>query len=194
MFNFKYTIMKNKAGLCLILGFFILFVSCDNDSFHEEESEFVICSALKFVFVDANGSDMIDIDNVATYPFAFEKQPVMHDEEIKSYENSYFYNGNFNTLGFDSTIERYCWTTCLYGFDNVKSYNTYVHINSSDIDTISTKYSFSRDCEGRPLYAEIEEMYYNNTLVYSNGKRSKKLEPQILYIKKENGETHVVIE
>ncbi|MDR2919308.1 MAG: hypothetical protein LBV72_08095 [Tannerella sp.] len=186
--------MKNVIAICWILGVMLL-VSCQEDSLHLQESEFVTSCRASFVFIDENGNDLINIDDgVSTYPFSFEKLPELYNEEVNPYGNGFLYNGNFNTIEFHTDLERYCWKTCLYGFDNVPSYKTYVQVGSFGIDSILTKYSFTGDCIGRPICAQVEELYYNETLIYSSGKLSKIFEPEVVFIKKEKGKTSVITE
>ena len=171
----------------------VSFASCEKESTNIErtESEFVTNLGVKFVFLNNDNEDLIDNSNIQTYPISFQdKYSEISNDDITNYNNEIYFNGNANTLFYDSEIGRNIWETIVYGFDNIREYKTFVHFENNDIDTILVKYSFTTDCFGRDYCASINEAYYNGNLIYSD----KNLNPDFIYVTKTENQTSIKFE
>lgn len=181
-------IMKKIIPLLIAI---VAFASCEKESSNIErtESEFVKHLGLKFVFLDGNNEDLIEISNIQSYPITFkDNYTEISNDDITEHQNTIYFNGNANTLSHNTEISKNVWKTYVYGFDNISEYETYVHFENNSIDTILVKYSFSStDCIGGDYCSEITKAYYNGTLIYSKDNDIA----DYIYITKTEGQTMI---
>lgn len=186
-------ILKNtdmKRIIPILILFTLLLASCEKESRRTERTESMFATNLKvkFVFLNKDKKDFIEKDNIKTFPVSYrdEISPITK-EGMSEYQETLYFNGNANTLTYNKNIKKNIWNTIVYGFDNVREYKTNIYFEDYENDTIRVNYSFSTDCTGSDYCVEIDNVHYNNKLIYSRGD----LEPELIYITKTANETIV---
>ena len=188
--------MKKIFIPAFALFLFFSFFSCNknDEDFERIEKEYLINCDVNFVFLDENNDGLINPEDATTFPFAYRDSfPQFKENEINRTHNSILYNGNVNEIKYGQEIDKTIWITLLWGFDNIQEYETYVFFNEYKTDTIKTKSVFTTDCFGRDYCAIINEIYYNGTLIYSDGEISEILKPEFIAIQKTSTETLIKI-
>ncbi|MBS9768790.1 MAG: hypothetical protein KGV44_14805 [Flavobacteriaceae bacterium] len=185
--------------ISLLVFVSILMTSCLKESESGKESEFLVNCHLKFVFLNEKGENIIDVDNIKSLPVTHQSDKNFKElkkEEFRLFKGKEFYY-RMNRISYDESIKGYYWGTGLFGFDNAKEGKTFVYINGADgDDVIKMKFTSSHEgCIGAYYCCDTHEIYYNNTLIYSDGKYSEKLDPKYVYIKKKkDNSTEVILE
>lgn len=180
-----------------VAGIVLIAMSCEIDSgidcnSNNTEPEilntgepFARAQTMRFYFRNETGEDLLDS---------------MNDNSIRPV---FFVNESDDTLFFpdrnqvDIKVDngKYYWTTMIYGKEGYHDYQFYVKVTDSDIDTISAYFRYSLGADGgNGIYANIEKLYYNETLIRSDENTPCEFAPQNIYITKETGKTIVGFE
>jgi len=170
-------------------------MGCDNNTEDIVYEDFTTYLDVEFIFQDKNGNNLINIDDINTFPLSYLNElPQINEDDITFYKG-YYYNGFSNEIFLNEEIDDYVWKTCLYGVTNIENYKTNVGFLGYENDIITVYYSFAREgCMGINICSTREEIYYNETLIYSEGNKSAKLDPKYVYITKTKTGTSVKIE
>jgi len=171
----------------------LLFTACENNISENDETEyeFVMNSGLKFIFVNDENEDLIDLSDSNTYPVSVQGPENSIDAiNLNTYQEKTYYNGNMNAISLNSEINKVVWETIVYGYTNIPEYETHICFQNGDIDTIKVNYNFSTECYGSPICPGIEKVFYNKTLVFSKSE----LDPDYVYIEKNGSQTIVRVE
>lgn len=141
---------------------------------------FVQSNLWKFYFVDEEGNSKIHLKAGQILPTT-EMQPSVYfrpsiiPEGYKDNGESYLYNENANSIGFDPETGLYFWTTAIPGYQYLTAHTFYVHFNHTDIDTIDVKFQFLyENITGGDFTTQIKELRYNGTLVVKNNQYMNK--------------------
>lgn len=152
-------------------------------------------------FVDVNGNDIVDINDMTTYPII--RPSILSSDSIKTilanmdslyygyneyYKNNVFlYDGNGMEISKrDSGIFI---SPFIYG--NHDGYtDNYLYVNG-DIDTLraSWTYSYSPDCVGGSYCSKLTKLTYNGVVI----KTEEYFDVTIITVTKDNGKTSIDI-
>ncbi len=185
--------MKN---LTIALFVFLSLMACNKENENPvlEKSPYATSCPVDFVFVTDEGDDLIDLDQSVTFPAIYANNPSEIDrQKIVENQNKFYYNGNANEVWYDSELNNNRWNTIVYGMVPKTESKSYVGFNGFDTDTITTITSFTSECIGAKYCVDTHEVYYNRTLVYSDGTLSNKLTPDYVQIVKTESKTEVLL-
>ena len=182
-------------GISLLVLTLNVFISCDNsdeDSVNylytvPEEMAFTTISTVEFRFVDGQGNDLIDINDMSTYPF-IRNTIISPDSVDKVLQNMDGYPSSYDgcRMSLNKTENGIVVSPFLYG-DNKGVTNNYVYING-EFDTIQAHWVYTtEDVVGAKYYAELVYMTYNGKVI----KKVNGLLRPVLTIVKDNGKTSI---
>jgi len=188
--------MKNYLKLSIIV-FSIFIISC------EEESEtvpktgepFYRGNTVKFFYSDNNGVDLLDLRNNVILPISFEDTIPTVESPSQNDTLNYYYDGG--TIKYDSELERYYWTTLIYGKRGYKKHQFYVKISETDIDTFDVEFTYTTEgVIGGEYYAYIDKLFYNGTLIMQEivGDNGREYSNEKIFIEKDNGKTIITFD
>ncbi|WP_264564943.1 hypothetical protein [Flavobacterium sp. N3904] len=103
----------------------------------------------------------------------------------------YIYAGG--VIEYNSEIKKYYWNTVITGKQGYQNNKIFVRISEKDTDTLEVKFKFKREAMngGNGIYAYIEKLYYNGTLILEeNSKPGASIEyNKRVYIQKKEKKT-----
>nr|WP_321450191.1 hypothetical protein [uncultured Carboxylicivirga sp.] len=185
--------MKN---LTIALFVFLSLMACnkENENPALEKSPYATACPVDYVFITENGNSLIDLDQSETFPAIFSIDPSEIDrQEVLEYQNKFYYNGNANEVWYNANLDKNMWSTIVYGMVPKTEAESFIGFNNFDTDSITTVTSYSDECIGAQYCVTIHEVYYNQTLIYSDGTLSDKLTPDYVTIVKSKTQTQVQI-
>ena len=166
--------------------------SKENENPVIKETPFATACPVDYVFLTEDGNSLIDLDQSETFPAIFSNDPSEIDrQEVLENQNKFYYNGNANEVWYNTDLNKNMWNTVIYGMVPKTESKSYIGFNGFDTDSITTITSFSTECFGAQYCVDIHEVYYNQTLVYSDGTLSDKLTPDYVQVVKVESETEV---
>lgn len=190
-------------ALCLTAAFGGLFTSCDKEDNNQplEDQGFVTFAGVGMRFVDGNGNDLINIDDMTTYPII--RPSIINSDSIKTIlanmdslyygyneyyrTNVFLYDGNRMEISKRDT--GIFISPDIYG--NHEGFtNNYLYVNG-DIDTLraSWAYSYSPDCVGGSYCAKLTKLTYNGVII----KTEETFDVTTITVTKNNGKTSIKI-
>lgn len=187
--------MKKKwlSSLCLATAIFPFLSSCNDDEESKQYCDFVTSAGLTMRFVDGNGNDLVDMNDMSTFPII--RPSIISSDSVKTIManlDSLWYNGSNDFLYDGNRMEidkRDSGTYILpyiYG-DNKGITDNYLYVNG-DIDTIQAHWTYPTDCVGG-FCADLIKLTYNGVVI----RTEERSEKTIVTITKDNGKTSVKV-
>lgn len=190
-------------SLCLTAAFGGLFSSCDKEENNQmtDDHGFITFAGVGMRFVDGNGNDLINIDDMTTYPII--RPSIINSDSIKTIlanmdslyygyneyyrTNVFLYDGNRMEISKRDT--GIFISPDIYGNHNGYTDN-YLYVNG-DIDTLraSWTYSYSPDCVGGSYCSKLTKLTYNGIVI----KTEEYFDVTIITVTKDNGKTSIDI-
>lgn len=138
---------------------------------------------MEYYFSNEFGDDLLIPQNEIVRPLTFELRG-----------DSLYFHGN-SEIDLNPEKEKYYWNTVLYGRKGYRDFQFFVQISESDIDTLTVEYRYTTGATGGDgIYANIDKLYYNQTLIRSMENTHVEFVPEEIHITKSNGRTLVSIE
>lgn len=184
-------------ALCLTATFGGLFTSCDKEDNNQplEDHGFVTFAGLGMRFVDVNGNDIVDINDMTTYPII--RPSILSSDSIKTIlanmdslyygYNEFLYDGN--RMNIDKRDSGIFISPFIYG--NHDGYtDNYLYVNG-DIDTLRASWTYynSDDCVGGSYCSKLTKLTYNGIVI----KTEEYFDVTIITVTKDNGKTSIDI-
>lgn len=184
-------------ALCLTAAFGGLFTSCDKEDNNQplEDHGFVTFAGLGMRFVDVNGNDIVDINDMTTYPII--RPSILSSDSIKNIlanmdslyygYNEFLYDGN--RMNIDKRDSGIFISPFIYG--NHDGYtDNYLYVNG-DIDTLRASWTYynSDDCVGGSYCSKLTKLTYNGIVI----KTEEYFDVTIITVTKDNGKTSIDI-
>lgn len=149
-------------------------------------------NTLRFYYIDEKGNDLIDPDNLKTFPVSWHEaldEPLerTYDNIIDLESRTIRYNGNYNWIYYDPVEQLHYCTMSAYG-DAKQSSSTFPVYVDGDTDQMEITYKYTdKHVLGGRYYCKIVSWKYNGTHVYSDDDEQDKK----VFITKWNGKTVV---
>lgn len=149
-------------------------------------------NTLRFYYIDEKGNDLIDPDDLKTFPVSWHEaldKPLerTYDNLMDAESRSIRYNGNHNWIYYDSEEQLHYCTLSAYG-DAAQSTFTFPMYVNGDTDQMEITYKYTdQHILGGRYYGKIVSWKYNGTHVYSDDDELDKK----VFITKSNGKTTV---
>lgn len=182
------------SSLCLATAIFSFLSSCKDDEESDQDYGFVTYAGFGMRFVDGNGNDLVDMNNMSTYPII--RPSIISSDSVKTIManmDSVWYYGSSdllydgNRMEIDKRDSGTYISPYIYG-DHSGVTNNYIYVNG-DIDTIQVHWTYPTDCIGSSYCAEITNLTYNGVVI----KTQEWFEKTIVTITKDNGKTSVKV-
>lgn len=166
-----------------------------------DDHGFTTFAGLGMRFVDGNGNDLIDIDDMTTYPII---RPFILSSDSLKYilanmdslhygYNEYYKNNEFPYDGNGMQISKrdngIFISPFIYGNRNGFTDN-YLYVNG-DIDTLRASWTYysDEDCVGGSYCAKLTKLTYNGVVI----KTEEVFDVTTITVTKDNGETSIKI-
>ena len=192
--------MKTKFifGTLVLFLSTISFVSCsddDSDRWYDKMQDgglFHTGNQMRFFYVDEEGNDLIDPEDLNTLPVSsltqLESQPV-----IESFDYNQSYNNEHNNILYNKDKEAYEFFTYAFGDSRQSNYTFYVYHNGvADKMDVTFKYQNHKVDGGLYYASNIISWSVNDVEVYNMKKPT--MRKYVYLVKKSDGTTEVVID
>ena len=143
---------------------------------------------LQFFFVDAEGKDLVALEDRASWPIAAREEMSAEKratavEKCQTSARSdgrvyYIYNDNCNALSNDYETNRWGFTTYFWGKTRQPQYNTYLYRPDGGLDTLVVSYIYLSSDEGTledgvGWAVTIQSVKYNGIEIFDGNKNGK---------------------
>ncbi|MDA3907402.1 MAG: hypothetical protein PF484_15125 [Bacteroidales bacterium] len=177
--------MKNYLKLSAIVFSLLLFTSaCEKFKRIPKTGEpFYRAQSMKYYFSNELGDDLLIPEDSIIKPIAFEDKG-----------DSLFFQSR-SRIDYDNQLGNYYWKTGIFGRQGYINYQFYIKISETDVDTLTVKFRYTTEgLVGGGTYANIDKLYYNETLIRSGENTSSEFIPERIFIMKDNERTLVSVE
>ena len=141
---------------------------------------------LEFYFLDGEGNDLVDLDDVDTYPVSYPERVTLDifreatgkiDAATINNKTYSVYTSGHNWLTFDETEKHVSFGTHYWGKTVKTGYTEYLYVNGSlDSLTVSYQYLTSADdvrIEGGSWAVKVQSIRYNGQEIFTNNESGK---------------------
>jgi len=185
------------VSLLIMATITLSFIGCSDDEDDEYPytsvkggGHFVRANTVRFYYIDENGNDLIDPDDVSTLPVSYnndEKLP----ESVKipnDFKEPGGYNGNANWILFDKDLNLFYMQSSVYGDMEKPDYTFYIGFGGEfDKMDMSYRYTDKNVSGGNGYAAKIVLWKFNGKHVYSDDEGLDKK----VFVKKAKGKTTI---
>lgn len=190
---------KNLFGILVLFLVAINFVGCNDDDNRWYDSMkdgglFHAGTHLRFFYVDEDGNDLIDLENLNTLPVSsreiLDSQPV-----IEAYDYGNYYNGELNHVIYNENKELNEFFTFALGDSRHSNYTFYVYHNGvADKMEVTFQYE-DKKVDGGLFYLSRNLFWrVNGVEVYNVNKPNSLIREYVYLVKKKDGTTEVVVD
>jgi hypothetical protein len=182
-----------KTTKLIIFFFCIAITSCNSDEISKTGEPFARANQLQLYYSSDTKTDLLDLTNNTILPVTYEESYIPSTLPPISNTLRYVYVGG--VIEYNSEIKKYYWNTVITGKQGYQNNKIFVRISEKDTDTIDVKFKFKREAMngGNGIYAYIEKLYYNGTLILEeNSKPGASIEyNKRVYIQKKEKKTMI---
>lgn len=191
--------MKTKNSILMaVLSLLICFAGCNDDDSNRwydsmsDGGEFHTGNVLRFFYVDEEGNDLINPEDLTTLPVSsleqLDSQPV-----IEAYDYDQRYNNELNNVIYNESEGLHEFFTYAFGDSRQSNYTFYVYHNGvADKMDVTFQYQ-DRKVDGGLYYASnIISWSVNDVEVYTIKKPA--MRKHVRLVKKADGTTDVVMD
>jgi len=158
----------------------------EQDTTIPEDVLFFTNANLEFFFLDGEGNDLVDIDEVDTYPVAYPERvtadiirEATEKVDVTTINNREYsvYTGGHNWLSFDSDEGNVSFGTHMWGKTVKTRYTQYLSVDGTlDSLTVTYKYLTAADdvrISGGGWTVQVQSIQYNGVEVFVNNENGK---------------------